>query len=342
MKVAVVILNWNGKKFLEQFLPGVITHSRHDAEIIIADNNSTDGSLEYLRDMHPGIRIIRLDDNYGFSGGYNRALDQVTADYYILLNSDIEVTPGWIPPVISLMSQDPEIAACQPKIRSYHEPEKFEYAGAGGGFIDKYGYPFCQGRLFQSIEKDTGQYDETREVFWATGACLFVRSDVFRQLGGFDPDFFAHMEEIDLCWRAKNLGYKVMYCPEATIYHIGGGTLPRKNSRKTYLNIRNNIIMLYKNLEANRLYKVLAARIILDYVAAIKFLFDGGIHDMAAVIRAHGYFWRHLGKLRKKREKIPHARVSQIYWGNIVLRHYIKRAKTFRELDPVRFTGSPK
>jgi len=201
------------------------------------------------------------------------------------------------------MQTDPSIAACQPKIRSFKEPEKFEYAGAAGGFIDKYGYPFCQGRLFQSIENDHGQYDQAREVFWATGACMFVRSEVFHQLGGFDDDFFAHMEEIDFCWRAKNLGYKVMYCPASTIFHIGGGTLPKKNPKKTYLNIRNNIIMLYKNLEPERLHRVLAARLVLDYVAAVKFLIDGGFRDMAAVIQAHFYFWKNLSRLRKKREK---------------------------------------
>jgi len=341
LKTAVVILNWNGRKFLERFLPGVIRHSAGKADIIITDNDSSDYSLDYIEKNHPGIRVIRLDKNYGFAGGYNRALKATRADYYILLNSDIEVTENWIDPVIRLMEGDHTIAACQPKIRSYNEPEKFEYAGAAGGFIDKYGYPFCQGRLFQSLEKDEGQYDEPREVFWATGACMFVRADVFHELGGFDDDFFAHMEEIDFCWRAKNKGYRIMYCPGSTIFHIGGGTLPKKDSRKTYLNIRNNIIMLYKNLEPERLARVLAARLILDYVAAVKFLVDGGFKDMAAVIRAHFYFWKHLSMLRKKREKITHARVSQIYWGNVVLQHYLQRKKSFLQLDPSKFTKDP-
>ena len=341
MKIAVVILNWNGKKFLEKFLPSVIERSREHADIIIADNSSSDGSIEYLKQFHPELKVINLKKNFGFARGYNLALKQVEADYYILLNSDIEVTENWIMPVVRLMEENPAVAACQPKIRSYHEPEKFEYAGAAGGFIDKYGYPFCQGRLFQSLETDTGQYDTATEIFWATGACMFVRSAVYHRLGGFDDDFFAHMEEIDFCWRAKNLGYKIMYCPESVIFHIGGGTLPKNNSRKTYLNIRNNIIMLYKNLEPARLVRVLAARIILDYVAAIKFLVDGGFKDMAAVIQAHWYFWRHLAKLRKKREKIQHIRVSKIYWGNIVLRHYLARKKSFRDLDPRRFTPDP-
>jgi GT2 family glycosyltransferase len=341
LKTAVVILNWNGKKFLEKFLPGVIINSRNSADIIIADNASSDDSIAYLKNIHPDIRIIQLGRNHGFAGGYNLALQQIKADYYILLNSDIEVTDNWILPVIELMQADPSVAACQPKIRSYNEPKKFEYAGAAGGFIDKYGYPFCQGRLFQSLEKDEGQYDQAKEIFWATGACMFVRADVFHKLGGFDDDFFAHMEEIDFCWRAKNQGYKIMYCPDSTIFHIGGGTLPKNNSRKTYLNIRNNIIMLFKNLESDRLVRVLAARIVLDYIAAFKFLVDGGFKDMAAVIKAHFYFWRNLSRLRKKREKIPHLKVSQIYWGNVVLQHYLQRKKSFRQLDPERFTANP-
>lgn len=341
MKVAVVILNWNGKKFLEQFLPLVIDRSRGEAAVIVADNASSDGSVEYLESTHPEVRIIRLDKNHGFATGYNLALRQVEAEYYILLNSDIEVTPEWISPVIRLMEAHPDWAACQPKIRSFYEREKFEYAGAAGGFIDKYGYPFCKGRLFQSIETDTGQYEQAEEVFWATGACMFVRSEVYHRLGGFDDDFFAHMEEIDFCWRAKNQGYRIMYCPSSTIYHIGGGTLPKKSPQKTYLNIRNNIIMLYKNLEKERLLRILAARIILDYIAAVKFLVDGGFKDMAAVIRAHFYFWSHLKKLRKKRERITHKRVSKIYWGNIVLRHYVGRIKSFNDLDRSRFTSDP-
>jgi GT2 family glycosyltransferase len=341
LKTAVVILNWNGKKFLEKFLPGIISNSSDSAEIIIADNASSDNSLEFLEKNHPDIRIIRLGKNHGFAGGYNLALEQVKADYYILLNSDIEVTDNWIDPVIGLMQGDPSVAACQPKIRAYNDPEKFEYAGAAGGFIDKYGYPFCQGRLFQKLEKDEGQYDVAREVFWATGACMFVRSDVFHKLGGFDEEFFAHMEEIDFCWRAKNQSYKIMYCPDSVIYHIGGGTLPKNNSRKTYLNIRNNIIMLFKNLEQKRLIRVLAARLILDYIAAFKFLIDGGFKDMAAVIQAHFYFWKNLSRLKKKREKIPHLKVSEIFWGNVVLQHYLHRKKSFRQLDQNRFTPNP-
>ncbi len=338
MKAAVVILNWNGRKFLEQFLPGVIENSKDHAEVIIADNASSDGSVDYLGEKHPDIRIIQFPVNYGFAAGYNKAFQAIDAEYFILLNSDLQVTENWIPPVLQMMDKDPLIAACQPKIRSYNEPSMFEYAGAAGGFIDKYGYPFCRGRLFQNLEEDKGQYDDVKEVFWATGACMFVRSKIFKEIGGLDDEFFAHMEEIDFCWRLKNHGYKVMFCPQSTIYHIGGGTLPKNNSRKTYLNIRNNIIMLYKNVEPARLFKVFTARLILDYVAAFKFLVDGGIRDFIAVIRAHWYFWGNFRHLRKKREKITHRKVSQIYWGNIVIEHYLKRKKIFSQLNPSRFT----
>jgi GT2 family glycosyltransferase len=341
LKIAVVILNWNGRKFLEEFLPQVIKFSKNQAEVIIADNASSDGSIEFLNQSFPGIRVIQFNKNYGFAGGYNRALQQVEADYYVLLNSDIQVTENWIPPVIELMEKDPLIAACQPKILSYHEPEMFEYAGAAGGFIDKYGYPFCRGRVFQNLERDLGQYNDTREVFWATGACMFIRAKVFHEVGGLDDHFFAHMEEIDFCWRLKNNGYKILFCPSSKIYHIGGGTLPKNNARKTYLNIRNNIIMLYKNLERKRMLKVFAARIFLDWVAAMKFLVDGGFKDMWAVARAHLHILRNLGKLRKKREKIHHQRVSEIFWGNIVVEHYLKRKTLFTELDPSKFTKDP-
>lgn len=246
-KTAVVILNWNGRKFLKKFLPDVIKFSKKDAEVIVADNASTDDSVAVLKADFPEIRIIENKSNGGFAKGYNQALKLIDAEYYILLNSDIEVTENWINPVIELMESDKNIAACQPKIRSYHEKEKFEYAGAAGGFIDKFGYPFCRGRIFQSLEEDKGQYDDTVEIFWATGAALFIRAELYHKLGGMDDDFFAHMEEIDLCWRLKNEGYKIMYCPKSTVYHVGGGTLPTSSSWKTYLNFRNNFFLIYKN-----------------------------------------------------------------------------------------------
>lgn len=337
-KVAVVILNWNGKNFLEQFLQRVIDYSKDVAEIIVADNNSSDDSVVYLQENFPEVRIIQNEINGGFAKGYNDALSQVEADYYILLNSDIEVTPHWIQPVIELMETDPEIAACQPKLMSYYERENFEYAGAAGGFIDKYGYPFCRGRLFQTLEADGGQYDDVTEIFWATGACIFIRSETYHKLGGLDERFFAHMEEIDFCWRAKIAGHKIMFCPDSTVYHIGGGTLPKKSWRKTYLNMRNNNIMLYKNIPENRLRKVFMARLFLDGVAAIKFLFDGGIMDMFAVVKAHWKFFFMLPELRRERWAREPEAVSKIYQRNLVTEYFILRKKTFGELNKDLFS----
>ena len=332
MKAAVVILNWNGKKFLEQFLPVVIQHSKHIASIVVADNASSDDSIAFLKAHFPEIRIIQNQSNGGFAKGYNDALKLIDAEYYVLLNSDIEVTPRWLEPVLELMDADKNIAACQPKIRSFHERNKFEYAGAAGGYIDKFGYPFCRGRLFFSIEEDKGQYDDTTEIFWATGACLFVRAELYHKLGGLDEDFFAHMEEIDFCWRLKNQGYKIMYCPESVIFHIGGGTLPKSSSRKTYLNFRNNFSLLYKNLPAKRLLPVFSARILLDGIAAFKFLLDGGFKDFLAVLRAHLAFYRNIGKIRKKRKLLTQQKVGHTYHGNIVVDYYLLKRKKFTDL----------
>jgi GT2 family glycosyltransferase len=337
VKVAVVILNWNGKRFLEKFLPSLINHSREDAEIIVADNASSDGSVEFLQSAYPAIQIIRNPDNGGFAKGYNSALRQVDAQYYVLLNSDIEVTPDWIRPVIGLMESDPLIAACQPKIRSYSEPSNFEYAGAAGGFIDKYGYPFCRGRVFQSIEEDNGQYDDVTEIFWATGACMFVRADLYHSLGGLDDDFFAHMEEIDFCWRLKNKGYKILYCPGSTVYHIGGGTLPKISWKKTYFNFRNNFILLYKNLPDNLLFEVFAKRLVLDAIAAMKFLFTAGFKDFWAVLKAHFSFYWGLKKTRQKRKMLHQGPLKNVYKKNIVFEHFIRGKKKFSDLDPRSF-----
>jgi GT2 family glycosyltransferase len=337
IRIAVVILNWNGRKYLEQFLPRLIETNQHNAEIIVADNASTDDSVSFLTQNHPSVRIIRNLKNNGFAGGYNLALKQVEADYYILLNSDIEVTPNWINPVIELMEKDPLIAACQPKILSYHERTKFEYAGAAGGFIDKYGYPFCRGRLFQSIEEDHGQYDNETEIFWATGACMFIKAKLFHSLGGLDEDFFAHMEEIDFCWRLKNLGYRIMYCPSSTVYHIGGGTLPKVSWRKTYYNFRNNFFLLYKNLPDNLLFEVFAKRMFLDAIAAMRFLFTAGFKDFFAVSKAHFSFYSMIGKLRVKRRLIKHSELKQIYKKNIVFEHFLHGKKKFSDLDPQKF-----
>ncbi len=337
-KVAVVILNYNGKKFLEKFLPEVLLHSNEVAEVWVADNCSRDHSVAFLRERFPEVRLIENGNNGGFAAGYNQALQQIEAEYYVLLNSDIEVTPNWIQPVIDLMESDAQVVACQPKIRSYFEKEKFEYAGASGGFIDKYGYPFCRGRIFQQLETDKGQYDDPTEVFWATGACLFVRAEVYHHLGGLDEDFFAHMEEIDFCWRAKNRGYRVMVNPASEVYHIGGGTLPKSSSRKTYLNFRNNFVLLYKNLPSDRLIKVFIARLFLDGVAAMKFLLQGGVGDFFAVIKAHLYFYRHFSTLRKKRRNLQQHHVSGIYNGNIAFDHYLWRKKKYSDLSPDQFS----
>ena len=316
----------------------MLANSENIAEVIIADNASTDSSIEFLQNNYPQVRIINNRTNGGFARGYNEALAQVEADYFVLLNSDIEVTPNWIEPVIKLMESDKTIAACQPKLRSYHEREKFEYAGAAGGFIDEYGYPFCRGRIFQQIETDHGQYNDAIEIFWATGACMFVRADLYKQFGGLDEDFFAHMEEIDFCWRLKNGGYKIMYCPDSVVFHVGGGTLPKKSSHKTYLNFRNNISLLYKNLPQNQLLPVFAVRFPLDAVAAFKFLIDGGFADFYAVLRAHLYFYGHFRNLHRKRKQFSKNIVHGIYKGNLVKEYYINKKTLFTQLNPDNFT----
>jgi len=336
-KVAVVILNWNGREFLRKFLPSVLAHSQDVAEVIIADNASTDSSIEFLQDNYPQLRIINNRTNGGFARGYNEALAEVDADYFVLLNSDIEVTENWIEPVIKLMESDKLVAACQPKLRSFQERAKFEYAGAAGGFIDEYGYPFCRGRIFQHLETDHDQYNDAIEIFWATGACMFVRADLYKKFGGFDEDFFAHMEEIDFCWRLKNGGYKIMYCPDSIVYHVGGGTLPKKSSHKTYLNFRNNLSLLYKNLPSHLLIPVFAVRFPLDAIAALKFLIDGGFGDFYAVLRAHIYFYSHFRSIRRKRKQFKQSMVHGIYKGNLVKEYYLNKKTLFTQLNPKDF-----
>ena len=272
-KVAVVILNWNGCQMLRQFLPSVVAHSEADGGVVyVADNGSTDDSVEMLCQEFPMVRQILMDENYGFAEGYNRAIAELNEPYVVLLNSDVEVTSHWLQPLIAYMDAHPEVAACQPKILSYNEPDKFEYAGAAGGFIDCYGYPFCRGRLMQQVELDKGQYDEPAEIFWASGAALFIRRNDYEAVGGLDPRFFAHMEEIDLCWRLKARGRGIVCLPESVVFHVGGATLKRENPNKTYLNFRNNLIMLYKNLPERELGHVMRVRFLLDHVAAFTFL----------------------------------------------------------------------
>lgn len=341
-KIAVVILNWNGIRYkhLSHFLPNVLKHTAEYAEVIVADNNSDDGSVEWLQENHPDVRVIKNPVNAGFASGYNMALKEVEAEYYVLLNSDIEVTDNWLDPVIKLLDSDPSIAACQPKILNQNNGyrDQFEYAGAAGGFIDKYGYPFCRGRLFQHLETDEGQFNDNSEIFWATGACMFVRAELYHKLGGLDDDFFAHMEEIDLCWRLKNKGYKIMYCGSSSVYHVGGGTLPKKYPKKTYLNFRNNLTLLFKNLPKERLLKVYIARIFLDSIAAVKFLLGGSFMSFIAVTRAHVSFLRTYNKTMQKRKKNKPQKVSCIYKGNIAFDHYLKGKKKFSDLDVGKFS----
>jgi GT2 family glycosyltransferase len=334
-KTAVVILNFNGKHYLQQFLPGVLANSP-EAEVVVADNGSTDDSLEFMAQAFPQVRCLAMPTNTGFSEGYNRALAQVQADYYVLLNSDVEVPPGWLGPLVGLMDSDPDIAACQPCILSYHDRTKFEYAGAAGGFIDLLGYPFCRGRIFDVVEENIGQYTDTVEIFWATGACMVVRAADYHALGGLDPDFFAHMEEIDLCWRLKNAGRKVYYCGQSTVYHVGGGTLAYQHPRKTYLNFRNGLVMMVKNLNRIEFFPLLFFRLVLDGVAGLKFLFSLGWPHTWAIVRAHLYLYQHLGMLARKRKR---ARAGvQVFHHPQVMEHsllwdfYVRGRKTFGQL----------
>ncbi|MBL0343092.1 MAG: glycosyltransferase family 2 protein [Bacteroidetes bacterium] len=333
MKTAIVILNWNGRKLLEEFLPNILLHSTEQATVIVADNASTDDSISYIKKHYPQVKIIENATNEGFAEGYNAALKQVEAEYFLLLNSDVEVTAGWLNPLVNYMEAHPNTAVCQPKMRWYHHREKFEYAGACGGFIDSWGYPFCRGRIFNTLEKDTGQYDAPSFVFWASGACMLIRASVFHASKGFDSIFFAHMEEVDLCWRIRNMGYDIVCLPSSTVYHMGGATLPKNNSRKTYLNFRNNLSMLYKNLPASKLFPVILLRLILDGVAGIKFLIEGGPGDCFAVFRAHWKFygWVLSGKL-KRPIQIKHIKHATIYDGSIVWNYYIQNKRTFTDL----------
>ena len=313
MKTAIVILNWNGRKMLEQYLPSVLEYSCDEAMVVVADNASTDDSLAFLNARYPQIQTIVLDQNYGFAEGYNRALKQVEAEYYVLLNSDVEVTPHWLSPLIAYMDSHVEVAACQPKLLSYVNKEKFEYAGASGGYLDRYGYPFCRGRLFDAVETDRGQYDDTVEVLWATGACLFIRSEDYWRVGGLDGRFFAHCEEIDLCWRLNIVGRKVVCQPESRVYHLGGGTLPKGNPMKTFLNFRNNLTMLYKCLPEDELKHVMRWRWFLDYLAAWQTLIlNRNVGDFKAIYRARRAFKHWKKDFAADRVSIQQARVIAV------------------------------
>lgn len=332
--VAIVILNWNGKKFLAEFLPTVLQSTYSNYQVIIADNGSTDGSIEFLQKTFPELRLILLNENYGFAKGYNLALQQVEADYFILLNSDVKVVPGWIEPMVALAESDPLIAACQPKILSHQLPGFFEYAGAAGGWLDHYGYPFARGRVFDLCESDEGQYDDIAPVFWASGAAMLIRAQAFKAAGGFDDYFFAHQEEIDLCWRLQLLGYKIYCCPQSVVYHVGGGTLPKGNSLKTYLNFRNNHVMLYKNMRGLRRWFIIPFRMVLDAVSAFKSVLAGDGGYFVAVFSAHLSFIKWV-LVRQKSSVFPKSKKGTLsgYWrGNMVWQHFVRGKKKFSQI----------
>ena len=341
MKAAVVILNWNGKEHLEKYLPFVVQFTDLKVhKLVVADNGSTDNSVAFLKTHFPQIRVIEMDHNYGFAEGYNRALSQIDADIYCILNSDVRVTKNWMEPAMNFFEKDQTIAAIQPKILSDRDWSRFEHAGAAGGFIDKYGYPFCRGRIMNAIEYDKGQYNARSEIFWASGACLFIRADVFRQNGGFDADYFAHMEEIDLCWRLKNRGYRIAYCPKSRVYHYGGATLEYNNPQKLFLNFRNSLWTLYKNYQGNHLNIIMFRRMLIDTAAIFKFTFTFDLKNAAAVIKAHLAYYASKPELKEKRkllnQHVTHKTHAEIFNESIVLHFFLKSVATFNELKKFR------
>lgn len=333
-KVAIVILSWNGRKYLEQFMPSVMQHTSSElCEIIVADNLSSDDSIAFLQQHYPTVRIIQNQRNGGYAGGYNDALKLVDTEYYVLLNQDIEVTEGWVEKVIAEMDKDTSIAAAQPKIRAYNSKDEFEYAGACGGYLDRFGYPFCRGRVFEVLEKDNGQYDTVADIFWASGACLFVRRSAFWNAGGLDEDFFAHQEEIDLCWRMKNQGQRIICVPQSLVYHVGGGSLGYGSPFKTYLNFRNSLFMLFKNLPAWQVIWKISFRIQLDNIAAIKFLFGGGgFKAYWAVVRSQFAFLAAVPSLIRKRRSFNRSVNTPLFPKSIIYNFFVRGKKTYNEL----------
>ncbi|WP_396166082.1 glycosyltransferase family 2 protein [Flavobacterium sp.] len=329
MKTAVVILNWNGAKLLQQFLPSVLQFSG-DATIYVADNASTDTSIAVLKNEFPSVKIIENTGNYGFAKGYNEALKCVEEPYYALVNSDIEVTENWLQPIETIFENEPTTAIIQPKLLDYKKKTHFEYAGAAGGFIDKYGFPFCKGRIFDTLEEDLGQYDNETEIFWATGACFFIRKEVFRSLQGFDGDFFAHQEEIDLCWRANNAGHTIKYCPTSVVYHVGGATLNEANPMKTFLNFRNSLLMLTKNLPKEKLVPIIFTRMCLDGLAGVQFLFKGKVTHTFAVLKAHFYYYHLIGRNLKKRN--ISQKTNYYYTKSIVWNYFVQKKNIFKRI----------
>lgn len=340
-KTAVVILNWNGKDLLRRYLPAVLRWSQApgDVDVVVADNASTDGSLEMLRDEFPAVGVVRLDRNYGFAGGYNKALAQLEHEYVVLLNSDVAPDRGWLAPLVELMDSDPTVGACAPKLKDDKDHTRFEYAGAAGGYLDRLGYPFCRGRVMDTVEADTGQYDTAADCLWVSGAALLTRRKLYLEGGGLDADFFAHMEEIDYCWRLRNGGWRVVaVCDGAQVFHLGGATLAQGDPRKTYLNFRNNLTMLVKNLRGGSWWLTLLARMTLDGVAALRFLACGEGRQFAAVARAHASFWASLPQTLRKRRAIQKAaqgrhRPAEVRPYSMIWRYYALRRKTFNTID---------
>lgn len=337
MRTAVVILNWNGEKFLNQFLPVLLRNTQlPGVDIYVADNASTDNSLSLIEEQFPTVKTLLLDKNYGFAGGYNKALAQINADYFVLLNSDVEVTENWLQPLLNYMNENADVAACQPKIKSFYNRDYFEHAGASGGFIDYLGFPFCRGRVVGTAEMDRGQYDTVIDVFWATGACLLIRSELYNQVGGLDDEFFAHMEEIDLCWRLKGQGFRIVCIPQSEVYHVGGGTLQVEHPHKTYLNFRNNLLMLYKNLPQKSLSNIMRWRMLFDYAAAFQLFVTGKPQNAKSVFKARKDFKKMLpGFVDKRIENLSLATRTdfpEMLRKSIVIEYYLKGNKTYSKL----------
>lgn len=332
--VSIVILNWNGQKFLERFLPSVMASTYSNFRVVVADNASTDDSIPFLRSFYPDIRVIELAQNYGFAKGYNEGLKDVDGDYYVLLNSDVEVQPSWVEPVVELMERDATIGACQPKLLQYDNRSHFEYSGACGGWVDWLGYPFARGRIFDECEEDKGQYETVEPIFWASGAAMFVRARLYHELGGLDDFFFAHQEEIDFCWRLQRKGYTVYSCPASVVYHVGGATLPKGNSRKVFLNFRNNLVMMAKNMPAGEAFWKIAYRFILDAVSALKSLLSGEGKYFLAVFSAHWAFLRWCVLHKKDGKSLPKTglRLRGYYGKSVVWAHFVLGKKTFGEI----------
>ncbi|MDQ3072105.1 MAG: glycosyltransferase family 2 protein [Bacteroidota bacterium] len=335
-KLAIVVLSYNGKSLLEKFLPPIIATCPDYGAVYVVDNASTDGTEEFIKSKFPSVSLVRLEVNKGFTNGYVESLPMIEAEYYALVSSDVEVSPGWVEPVIGLMDSDPETGICQPKIKSYNQKTHFEYSGAAGAFIDSFGYPFCRGRLFFTIEEDTGQYDDVREVFWCSGACMFIRADLYHEVGGFDNDYYAHMEDIDLSWRVKNYGYKVMVCPQSVVYHVGGHIISYGSPAKVFRNYKNGLIMMLKNMPASQVWWKIPFRISMDMVAGTRALVKGNPKELGAIFKAHLEFakglpqWVHKRKTAKKQLKAPNH--EGIYPGSVVADYFLKGKRKFSDL----------